>query len=58
VGDVDLARLRGSVGAGLRYDSPLGPLRFDIGLKTSRRTFLNGRREGGWEFHLSIGEVF
>jgi len=55
--EIDLGRLRGAVGFGVRYDSPLGPLRLDFGFKTSRLQFAT-RRERGWEFHLSIGEVF
>jgi outer membrane protein insertion porin family len=55
--DVNLGRLRGSAGAGLRYDSPLGPLRLDFGFKLRPRT-VNGRPERGWEYHLSIGEAF
>jgi outer membrane protein insertion porin family len=56
-GDIDLGRLRSSVGFGVRYDSPLGPLRLDFGFKTRRRT-VNDARERGWEYHLSIGEAF
>lgn len=55
--DVDLGRLRGTAGFGVRYDSPLGPLRLDLGFKMSRLTFARGR-ERGWELHLSIGEAF
>ncbi len=56
--DVDLSRLRGSAGMGLRYDSPLGPVRLDFGFKFSRMTFSGGTRERGWEFHFNIGEAF
>jgi len=55
--DIDLGRLRGAVGFGMRYDSPLGPVRLDFGFKMSRLQFAT-RRERGWEFHLSLGEVF
>ena len=55
--DLDLGRLRGAAGLGVRYNSPLGPLRFDVGFKLSRQQ-IGGRREGGWEYHLSIGEAF
>jgi outer membrane protein assembly factor BamA len=55
--DLDLTRLRSAIGFGVRYDSPLGPLRLDFGFKTERLVFANGR-ERRWEFHLSIGEVF
>jgi outer membrane protein insertion porin family len=56
-GDIDLARLRGSLGFGLRYDSPFGPLRLDFGFKTSR-LIIGGQRERAWEYHLSFGEIF
>ncbi len=56
--DVDLTRLRGSAGFGLRYDSPIGPIRLDFGFKFSRMTFGSGARERGWEFHFNIGEAF
>lgn len=55
--DMSLGDLRGAAGVGLRYRSPLGPLRLDVGFKFDRR-LIGGRRERGWEFHLSIGEVF
>jgi outer membrane protein assembly factor BamA len=57
VGDADLSRLRATPGFGVRYDSPLGPIRFDIGFKTNVLE-IGGRRERRFEFHLSIGEAF
>lgn len=56
-GDMSWRELRGAAGVGLRYRSPLGPLRLDLGFKFDRR-IVSGKRERGWEFHLSIGEVF
>jgi len=55
--DLDLSRIRGATGFGVRYDSPLGPIRLDFGFKLNRLV-VNGEREKGWEYHLSIGEVF
>ncbi len=55
--DVRLADLRATSGFGIRYNSPLGPLRLDFGFKLDRRE-VNGARERGWEYHLSIGEAF
>jgi len=57
-GDLDLTRLRAALGFGVRYDSPLGPVRLDFGFKTNRQYYGNGTRERGWEYHLSIGEAF
>jgi outer membrane translocation and assembly module TamA len=31
--DIDLALLRTAVGFGVRYKSPVGPIRFDMGFK-------------------------
>ena len=56
-GDLDLGRLRTTLGFGVRYDSPIGPLRLDFGFKTDRLV-IGGRRERGWEYHFSIGEAF
>jgi outer membrane protein assembly complex protein YaeT len=56
-GDLDLGLLRSAIGFGVRYDSPLGPLRLDFGFKV-RPEIINNRRERGWEYHLSIGEAF
>jgi len=55
--DVSLAKLRGAAGFGIRYDSPLGPLRLDFGFKLRPRSS-GDRPERGWEYHLSIGEAF
>lgn len=57
VGDFDLGDLRGSAGLGLRYRSPIGPVRVDVGFKMDRRlrgTELEPRRE----IHFSIGHAF
>jgi outer membrane protein insertion porin family len=56
--DIDPSRIRGSAGFGVRYDSPIGPVRVDFGWKFSRMTFTGGTRERGWEFHFNIGEAF
>jgi outer membrane protein insertion porin family len=57
IGDIRAGDFRYAAGFGLRYRSPLGPLRTDFGFKLDRR-FVAGKRERGWEFHLSIGEAF
>lgn len=57
VGDLNLGRLRGTSGFGLRYDSPLGPLRLDVGYKWKTLVFKGGR-EKGWDLYFSIGEAF
>jgi outer membrane protein assembly factor BamA len=56
-GDIRLGQLRATLGTGVRYDSPIGPIRLDFGFKLSR-LLVGGRRERGWEYHLSFGEAF
>lgn len=51
--DFDLGDLRESAGLGLRYETPIGPLRAEYGWKLDRR---EGESPG--EFHLAIGAVF
>ena len=57
VGNFDLARIRGAAGFGVRYRSPIGPIRIDLGFKLDRREFA-GERERLTALHLSIGQAF
>ncbi len=56
--DLDLGELRGAVGFGVRYASPVGPIRLDLGFKTDRRQLASGRREGLTALHISLGQAF
>jgi outer membrane protein insertion porin family len=56
--DMDLSELRFSPGLGLRYSSPIGPIRIDIGFKLNRRELSPGRFEGPTAFHVSVGHAF
>jgi outer membrane protein insertion porin family len=60
VSEVELSHLRPTAGFGLRYKSPIGPIRVDLGFKLDRGRFdlVNGDREPLWEFHISIGQAF
>jgi outer membrane protein insertion porin family len=60
VSEVELSHLRPTAGFGLRYKSPIGPIRVDLGFKLDRGRFdrLPGDREPLWEFHISIGQAF
>ena len=68
VGDLDLTRLRGGAGLGLRYRSPIGPIRVDLGFKLSRFEYRTGklRPDGTPEtelepltaLHISLGQAF
>ncbi len=57
VSNFDLARIRGAAGFGVRYSSPLGPIRLDLGFKLDRQEFA-GERERLTALHLSIGQAF
>ena len=48
-----LGDLRESAGAGLRFETPIGPIRLEYGWKLDRR---EGASDG--EAHLAIGAVF
>jgi outer membrane protein insertion porin family len=50
---MNLAQTRFTTGLGLRYKTPVGPLRIDYGRKLSRR---EGESHG--ELHFSIGQAF
>jgi outer membrane translocation and assembly module TamA len=53
VSNIDLGELRAAAGVGVRYQSPVGPLRFDVGFKLDKRTGERGRA-----FHFSFGQAF
>jgi outer membrane protein insertion porin family len=56
--DVALGDIRGTMGVGLRYRSPIGPLRFDVGFKMDRRVLPNGQREKPSALYVSLGQAF
>ncbi len=49
--------LRGGTGFGLRYKSPVGPIRVDLGFKMDRRV-IAGQLEPRTQLHISIGQAF
>jgi outer membrane protein assembly complex protein YaeT len=53
----DLSELRGAGGFGVRYRSPIGPVRLDLGFKMDRRV-IGGTRERPVVLHFSIGHAF
>ena len=55
--DVNFSELRGALGFGVRYRSPIGPIRIDLGFKLDRRE-LGGQLEPRMVWHLSIGQAF
>jgi outer membrane protein insertion porin family len=57
VTNFDLGELRGALGFGLRYRSPVGPIRIDVGFKLDRRE-IGGQLEPRSVLHFSIGQAF
>ena len=58
VRNASLSRIRGGAGFGVRYRSPVGPIRVDLGFKLDRQTFDNGDVERPTALHISIGQAF
>jgi outer membrane protein assembly complex protein YaeT len=58
---IHLNDLRYAVGPGLRYQTPIGPIRFDFGyqLNPIPNLVVNGKPEQRhWRIHFSIGQAF
>jgi outer membrane protein assembly complex protein YaeT len=56
--DLDLGELRAAAGLGIRYQSPVGPIRIDLGFKLDRRELSPGRLERRSVLHISLGQAF
>jgi outer membrane protein insertion porin family len=56
--EIDLGELRSAIGFGLRYKSPVGPIRIDLGFKLHRHTIAGGRLEDLTAIHISLGQAF
>ncbi|MBW2011566.1 MAG: BamA/TamA family outer membrane protein [Deltaproteobacteria bacterium] len=52
-GEMDSENLRSSIGAGLRYITPIGPIGFLYGTKLDRK-----QGESSGRLHFSIGYTF
>jgi outer membrane translocation and assembly module TamA len=57
-GDLRAQDLRAAAGVGLRYQSPVGPFRIDLGFKLDRREIAPGRLERRSVLHISLGQAF
>jgi outer membrane protein insertion porin family len=58
VSEIDLTELRSGVGFGLRWKSPVGPLRLDFAWKLRPITYGNGTRESRFAWYITIGQAF
>jgi outer membrane protein insertion porin family len=58
VGDIDLTDLRPAAGFGVRYRSPVGPIRIDLGFNLDRRELVPGTLERRSVLHVSLGQAF
>ena len=59
--DVNVNDLRYAIGPGLRYQTPIGPVRFDFGyqLNPIPGLLVNGQPQTRrWRMHFSIGQAF
>jgi outer membrane translocation and assembly module TamA len=56
--DIEISEVRVATGFGVRYRSPIGPLRVDLGFKVNPRMLPDGTRERGSIFHISLGQAF
>jgi translocation and assembly module TamA len=57
-GELDLLNLHLAAGPGLRYHTPIGPIRFDLGFRLNRRSEGDPTKDGSFAFHFSLGEAF
>jgi outer membrane protein insertion porin family len=58
VTDIGPGHLRASAGIGIRYRSPVGPLRFDMGFKLGSLLTFAQTKESRTALHISIGQAF
>ncbi len=49
-----LEKIHYATGIGLRYDTPIGPIRIDAARKINKQPFDKRR----WEFYISVGQAF
>ena len=52
----DPGELQWSVGGGLRYPTPVGPIRIEVGFRLGEPEYFAQHR--GYQIHLSLGEAF
>ena len=57
-GDFGFGRLKPTAGFGVRYQSPIGPLRVDLGFKLRRERLRTDELESRAVVHISLGQAF
>jgi len=58
ISDMRFGDMRKAGGFGVRYKSPVGPIRLDVGFKLDRRETAPGTRERLAVVHISLGQAF
>jgi outer membrane protein insertion porin family len=58
VSELSPFNLRTAAGFGIRFRSPVGPIRFDLGFKLDRRELSPGRLERRSVWNISLGQAF
>lgn len=58
LGDIDLLRLHWAAGGGLRYYTPIGAVRLDVGVRLNRKGATEPAPGDAWAWHLTLGEAF
>lgn len=58
IGDLDPVRQHWAAGGGLRYYTPIGAARFDLGVRLNRKGASDPQPDDAWAWHLTIGEAF
>jgi translocation and assembly module TamA len=58
VRDMDVTEIRAAAGFGIRYRSPVGPVRIDLGFNLDPRELVPGRLERRAVLHVSLGQAF
>lgn len=58
LGEINLMKLHLAAGPGLRFHTPVGPIRLDVGFRLNRRAPGETASTSSWAFHLSLGEAF
>jgi outer membrane protein insertion porin family len=58
VSEMDLSALRPGAGFGIRFNSPIGPIRADVGFKLDRQPYANGTSERPIQWYIGVGHAF